>query len=117
MSACEYWPGCSCGLCCAATAMTDTNVVTAAAIWRRYREYIGPRSCRDRFADPGLRIAVMLAGLLVLVTDEFDHLVFGRQTLRDANRPRRRVRLRIVNGDVDAQRAVVEAREALGQFQ
>src|SRR4051812_5899721 len=111
MSACEYWPGCSCGLCCAATDIAVTHsAMKAAATWRP-----NARDIED-LIPPGL-ILIVMARLLVLVADELDHFVFRRQPLRDPHGPRLGIRLRIVHRDVDPQCSVIHPRETLGQLQ
>src|SRR5215472_7683282 len=54
--------------------------------------------------------------LLVLVADELDELVVRRDLLIDAQRQRFRVRLRIVERDVDFQLAVAGPANALGEL-
>src|SRR5262245_14886961 len=54
--------------------------------------------------------------LLILETHEFDQLGVDEQPLIHAHRPRFRVRLGIVDGDVDLQRAEVGPAESLGQL-
>src|SRR5688572_13457810 len=50
---------------------------------------------------------VMLRGLLVLVADELDELLIDRQLVAHADRERLRVGLRVVDGHVDLEVAVV----------
>ena len=62
--------------------------------------------------------AGQLQELLVLVADEFDHLrAVGHDLLLYSDGERPRVRLRIVNRDVDLQLSEVHAPEPFGQLQ
>src|SRR5947207_11576452 len=53
---------------------------------------------------------------IVLVADEFDQFFIRAETPVDADGPRLRVRLRMVNRDVDLDAAVGRPAEALGDF-
>ena len=57
-----------------------------------------------------------LPKLLILVADELDQLVVRLDALIDANGPWLRVRLRVLEGEVDLQTAEVRAAEALGEL-
>ena len=57
---------------------------------------------------------VVLRRLLVLVADELDELLIGDEPVVDAHRPRPRVGLGVLDGDVELEPAVGDAAESLG---
>src|SRR5262245_52767573 len=81
-----------------------------------------PRDKNSRdMSPPCVATASLQACLLVVFcvdvvfrADELDELVVRHQPLWELHRPRTRVRLGVVDGDVDLERAVVHAPETLG---
>src|SRR5262245_17384956 len=117
------------GGCCAMIADGDAKAPAIAAnipiaIARRIHRFRWHRSAHPLgwACDPAcsrtnaLDLLRTSVELLVLETDEFNQLGVDEQSLIDANRPRLRVRLRIVNRDVDLQRAEVGPAEPLDRF-
>src|SRR5215471_2815464 len=73
-----------------------------------------PKALRWRASRPALFIVLRID--VVFGADELDELVVRHQTLRELHRPRMGVRLGIIDGDLDVERAVVDAVDALGRF-
>src|SRR5678815_1858747 len=74
----------------------------------------GRRTC----GQPGLAGPRNMVGrLLVFVADEFDHLLVDHESLVHADGERFRVSLRVVNRDIDFERAEVRSAEPFGHLQ
>src|SRR5215831_20207865 len=73
-----------------------------------------PEALRWQASRPALLVVLRVD--VVFRADELDELVIRHQALRELHRPRMRVRLRIVDRDLDVERAVVDAANALGRF-
>ena len=57
-----------------------------------------------------------LSELLILVADEFDQFFLRPDSEINAHGPRLRVRLRVVDRQIDLQLTIAETTEALGEF-